>query len=455
MKRLLPLWLGLSLGWSALADPYQPKVQHSDTPKPVVLPTVPPPVEITTPSLGLEEVLKLAFQYQTSLKVAEAQVRGAQGRTEQVASALNPRFTLSSTYNDPLLVNSSLGGSFGNFLVPQGFTHSASLQQLLFDFGHSRDLTRSQESLKESAEAAYQQLQVDLVLQIKQAYYSVLQARELVRVQEESLVSRRTHVEQARARFEAGLGLPSDVTRAETALSANLYQLSTAQTNFSTRRLELNQLMGLDPRVAFELRDESEVPLAFQTSEELFERALQSRPELAQYRANLDSAQAALDAAHTQSAPVLGSSLQYQNRQQPSVESISLNLTLSFNAWDGGMQNGKIKEAEAGVDRARAELEAARQRVLGQVGQAYLQLKNAEQQVLSAQAEEANARETQRLAEGRYKVGLGILLDVLDAQAALLLAQANRVNAQTQLQISRAALVRALGETSLSKAGPS
>ena len=48
-----------------------------------------------------------------------------------------------------------------------------------------------------------------------------------------------------------------------------------------------------------------------------------------------------------------------------------------------------------------------------------------------------------------------VRLDVLDAQAALLLAQANRVNAQTQLQISRAALVRALGETSLSKAGPS
>jgi outer membrane protein len=315
-------------------------------------------------------------------------------------------------------------------------------------------LTRSQESLKESAEAAYQQLRVDLVLQIKQAYYSVLQARELVRVQEESLVSRRANVEQARARFQAGLGLPSDVTRAETALSATLFQLSTAQTNFSTRRLELNQFMGLDPRVTFELRDASEVPLDFQTSEELFDRALQARPELVQYRANLESAQAALDAAHTQSAPVLGSSLQYQNRQQPSVESISLNLTLSFNAWDGGLQNGKIKEAEAGVDRARAELEAARQRVLGQVGQAYLQLKNAEQQVLSAQAEEANARETQRLAEGRYKVGLGILLDVLDAQAALLVAQANRVNAQTQLQISRAALARALGESSLSKAGP-
>jgi outer membrane protein TolC len=47
--------------------------------------------------------------------------------------------------------------------------------------------------------------------------------------------------------------------------------------------------------------------------------------------------------------------------------------------------------------------------------------------------------------EGRYRAGLGIFLDVIDAQAALTTANANLVNAQSALDQSRAALYRALG----------
>jgi outer membrane protein TolC len=100
---------------------------------------------------------------------------------------------------------------------------------------------------------------------------------------------------------------------------------------------------------------------------------------------------------------------------------------------------------QARVDRAEAEL--ARQRVLSEVGQAYLELRTSEQRVAAATAEEANARETVRLATGRYRVGLGIFLDVVDALSALLRAQTDRVNALTQLDLSRAALARAIGET--------
>ena len=85
------------------------------------------------------------------------------------------------------------------------------------------------------------------------------------------------------------------------------------------------------------------------------------------------------------------------------------------------------------------------------VSQAYLNLKTAEQRIATADAEVANAKESLRLLEGRYQSGLGTLLDVLDAQTALLTATTNRVNNQSLVDQARAAMVHAIGGAPVSK----
>ena len=208
--------------------------------------------------------------------------------------------------------------------------------------------------------------------------------------------------------------------------------------------MQFNLALGLDPRIHLALREEEEGLVKFDSPEQLFELALAQRPELQQYKAQVASAQSTLDAAYTTSTPSISVNAAYQNRQNPSFQTLGLNMAISFQAVDGGLQDGRITEGQANLDRAKADLEGAQQRVLSQVGQAYLNLRNAEQQVTSATAEEANARETLRLTNGRYKVGLGTFLEVIDAQSALLTAQTNRVNAVTQVYLSRAALNRAV-----------
>ncbi len=439
MKKWL-LLLGL-LPMASWADPYTPQTQQAEVPKPVELPAVAVPESVPT-TMGLKEAVDTAMRFQSSLKASESQVRAADGRVRQQASGLNPKLLLQSTYTDQPLVN--VAGGFGAVFANNGWTHNATLSQLLTDFGHTRDLTAAQEHLRDANQAAYEQAQSDVALQVKQAYFNLLSTQRLVKVQEDNIANRREHVAEARARFSGGLGLPSDVTRAETALSAALFQLSQAQTNSGNNLLQFNLALGLDPRAKISLRDEEEPQLAFQTSEQLFDMALAQRPELVQFVKQVDSAQSTLDAAYTTSSPSIGVNAAYQNRAQPSIETLGINLSINFQVLDGGLQDGRITEAKANLDRARADLEGAKQRVLSQVGQAYLNLKNAEQQVSSASAEEANARETLRLTNGRYKVGLGIFLDVIDAQSALLTAQTNRVNALTQVYLSRAALTRAV-----------
>lgn len=459
MKVPVLLLLLSALAVAQPLSPYQPKVQEVAPPVQVELP--PPPGSSTDAvvPLTLADALQLAFRHQQSLRVSRSQVQAAQGRTEQVASARNPRLGIGSTYTDPLFTqaggvpatptNTTGGGAasgFTGFLAGGGWTHNVTLNQLIFDFGNTQNRIRASEQAERSAQAGYSQSQANVVRDVKQAYYNLLLAERLVAVQLENVANQRQHVSEAQARFQSGLGLPSDVTRAQTLVSTALLELTNAQSQVANNRLQLNLTMGLDPRTPVRVLEETEPPIPVDDPNALFNRALTTRPELIQFQANLASARATLDAAHTTSAPSIGASLTYQNRAVPSFSSLNLGLAINYQLFDGGLQGGVVRESQAAVDRAQAELELAQQRVKSEVGQAYVELRTSEQRVAAATAEEANARETLRLATGRYRVGLGIFLDVVDAQNAFLRAQTNRVNSLTQLDLSRATLARAIGE---------
>ncbi len=92
----------------------------------------------------------------------------------------------------------------------------------------------------------------------------------------------------------------------------------------------------------------------------------------------------------------------------------------------------------------QAQLAATTLTVTADVSQAYLNAKTAEQRLATATAGMANAEEGVRLAQGRYAAGIGVFLDVLDAQNALVTAQTNRVNAQSAINQARATLAHAL-----------
>ena len=59
----------------------------------------------------------------------------------------------------------------------------------------------------------------------------------------------------------------------------------------------------------------------------------------------------------------------------------------------------------------------------------------------------AQAQENLELAEGRYQAGVGSIVELTDAQAALTSARAQQVRAGYDLATARARLTRAVGET--------
>jgi outer membrane protein len=345
-------------------------------------------------------------------------------------------------------------GAAPNFNQDSGQAN-VTLRKLLFDFQHTRDLVQQSEELAKASAAGTDKARLDTVFQVRQGFFQTLQSQRLVQVQEANLVNRRRQLEQAQARFKAGLGLPLDVSRTQAAVAEAVLNLTQARNDAQIGLVTLATSMGIDPRTPLKLseKDLAILPVvngqtAIDKPETLYQKALELRPEMTQARSNLAAQNHGLNAAHTTSAPLINVSLGYVAGIRPiaaQTNAINLIFSINYDLFDGGLQDAKVREAEATLEATKAQLENIGQGIISEVSQAYLRMKSAEQKIQTAELQEQNASESFRLAEGRYKVGLGILLDVLDAQASLLTAQTNRVNALTQLELAKASLARSVG----------
>ncbi len=426
--------------WADPTPPIMPQIQETPPPPPITLPAAPAPTAINEKPLSATEAVALALHRQPSLIAAQAGVTASEGRVQQARSGMLPTLGVSGGY---AVESMKTAGA----TKTDGFTTAATLRQLIFDFNHTRELVRQSTVQVQSARANLTRAQSDLVFQVKQAFYTYAQNLRLVGVNEENLRNRQHHLAMSQARLQAGIGLPVDVVRAQTAVSEAVLSLNLAQNAASVSRVTLAQLLAVDPRTPIRTAEGNEPAPATDDYNALVTLAQRQRPEITQAQAAVQSAQLGTHIAGTTNAPALVGTVAWGSRgdDQPFTDhAITLGVAVQWNPFDAGLTQGRVQEAQANTLAAQAQLDSTRQSVTADVAQAYLNTKTAEQRVLTAQAEVANAEEGVRLAQGRYTAGLGVFLDVLDAQTALVTAQTNLVNTQSTINQARAALAHAV-----------
>ena len=448
-ERLLIVAACLLLALPALAEPtppIQPRITETLLPPPVELPAPTSlPADVPGTPITAEEAVQIALRHQPGITIAQAGVYAAEGRLQSTQSALLPSLDLAASHNQ---VSGNTSGLSGTTTSSPGYRFSASVNQLLFDFNHSRSLVQQAQAQQRSANANLTSVQSDLALQVKQAFYIYVQNARLVQVDEANVHATQGHLDLAQARLRAGLAPPSDVVRAQTAVADAILGLTTARANASTSRVFLAEVMGIDPLAQIQTADTEEPAFPAEDVNLLIKQALAQRPEVLQAQASRDAAANALSASRVSNAPAFGASagwLQRGDNLPLQAGSLSLGVAVQWPLVDSGFTAGLVKQAESGLQTADAQLRGVRLAVTSDVSQAFINLKTAEQRVVTADAGVANAAEGVRLTEGRYRSGLGMFLDVLDSQTALVTADTNRVNAVSAVNIARASLARAVG----------
>ncbi len=413
---------------------------HVAVPPAIVLP-VPDsvPDELQKP-LSAAEAAQIALHRQPAQVAAQQNVKAAAARSVQSAAALWPSLAVTGGYTD------TVQSPNGSTRSTDGFTTGVTMRQLLFDFERTRHLARQAAAQETAARAGLTRSQADLVQQVKQAYYAYAQALRLTTVAEANLRNRQEHLRAAQARVNSGAGLPIDVVRAETSVANAIQTLTNARNTEMVSRITLVTLMGLDARTPLTLDEQPEAVLEDADLSRLIDTALRRRPEIIQADASIRALRSGVQAARVAGAPSLVGSLGVGLRSDhfpPDQTTVTVGVALQWNLFDAGLTDGRTGEARANLAGATAQRDALLQAITAEVSQAWLTLRSAEQRVITAESEVSNAEEALRLAQGRYQAGVGVFLDVLDAQTSLVTAQTNRVNAISAINIARVALARA------------
>jgi outer membrane protein len=119
--------------------------------------------------------------------------------------------------------------------------------------------------------------------------------------------------------------------------------------------------------------------------------------------------------------------------------------SLTWPLLQGGLTRGQVREANANLAALDAQLETLRLQVRVEIEGALLDVRASKATVGAVADAVTSAEEQLRLAEGRYRAGLGNAIELGDSQLALTTAQAQAVQARFELAAARARLAVSLG----------
>jgi outer membrane protein len=427
-----------------LTPPIQPNLVPVQTPPSVAI-SPPPGAQTSTKPITAEDAGLLAVKHLPQVMIARAALKAARGRVLTAVDLLIPSISVNTGYlNEYYLNNGGSGRVFSN----TGFSSSVTLSELIFDFGRTIDSVRQYQSLRNASGFALTAAESDAAFAAKQNFYAYFQALQNVDVAQANLSDTQSNLDLAKARLNSGLGTPADVVTAQTNVASSTVSLITARNAATQAELALTLSMGIDPRTPIVPADSAEKPLSTNDSNVLVDQALKQRPDVREMEANLRATGFEVSIARKALLPSvsLSAGVATNGQLQPfSTQAASYGLTLTWNPFDVVGYRGKLDIAEADRMTAQANLQQMVLTVVSQVSQAFVNEKNAEQQVAVSTSELANATEGLRIAEGQYRAGVVTFVTVIDAETNLSTARTDLVNAKTNLQTARAAMAHALG----------
>ncbi len=333
---------------------------------------------------------------------------------------------------------------------PDAFDTRFFLRQTLFDAGSTSNLVKSIRHNITAQDYEVKKTAFDIVLGVKSAFYDVLKKRDLLDVSKTALKTAEKHLEQSQELYKEGLAPRSDVIKAEVQLSNARLDMVKAENALLSAKANLATAMGQPVTTDFDVITQNEGLIPFLPPfKDLLMLAYDQRPELKGSRARIESAKASVDQAKSGLYPNLSLDASYgwQNSEFfPNEKKWSAGLTIGIPIFEQLTTKSKISQARANLNGLKAtEIQTMRNIELD-VQQAWLSLKEAMERLDVTKKALEQAEEDMRVSEGRYKEGMGNILEVIDAQTALTQARTNNVVALYDIENAGARLDRAIGK---------
>lgn len=287
---------------------------------------------------------------------------------------------------------------------------------------------------------------------VAQDYYEILKCRSQVGVYEESVGNLQAHLENVNNKYEAGTVAMADVLSSEVNLAQGRQKLVSALSDYKVAVATFNKEVGLPPETDTNALDKLTYERFLQELPECEAYALLHRPDLFQKEYNLLENKAYKEAAKSGYRPTVDASASRSiegdgpfKSNRDSSDSWKAGISVNWNIFDNQVTKAQVKQKEASVRRAEAELQDKLSDVKLEVREAYVKLKAAEENI-NIMADVVNkAEEDYHIEEARYAAGVGTNLELMDAQNKLVEAKGEYINALYSYNVNKSSLEKAMG----------
>jgi len=279
-------------------------------------------------------------------------------------------------------------------------------------------------------------------------YLNVIKTHQAQAVAQETVDNYQLHLNNVKEQYSVDNVAKSDVLRSEVELADAQQTLLQAQNSYAVAVNTLKKQLRWKEAGELELVEEFQYVPFTMSMEDSVVYAKAHSPELEKYRLAIQSAEQSVVVAKADNKPTvsLTSGVGWSDASiGENSEDTYVGLTTSWNLFDSQVTKSKVKKAKSAVDTTRLELDAQEDAVELAAKEYYLNMKEAEKRRDTTQLAISKAKEDYSIAAAKYRVGEGVILDIIDAQLALTTAQNNDIEAQYAYADYKAKLENVMG----------
>ncbi len=405
--------------------------------------------------ITLEESLQIGLENSHFLNASRMNMVYAESKYSEVDAQRLPSLKFNGIYTrlsylDPSPI-SFAGASFQlNPSVVNNYSFRFSLQQPLFTGFKLSNASKIAEYNSLAANEQYRQDEHQLIYDIKNAYWALVRANKINDFVNENVLQIQAHLKDAQNLMDQGLLTNNDVLKIQVQLSeAQIRQIDAAN---GVKLASLNLSNTLSVPVSTELQVPQDVSFSVKQTppmDEELTKAYENRPELKAMDFRIKAGESGVKVAQSGWYPQLYVAANY-NVARPNTrifpledkykDTWDLSVNLQFDLWNWGQTSSQTDQAEAQLSQVRDNYEIVRNAITLEVTQNYLNILQAKEKIDVAQKSVGQAEENYRISSEKFKQGLLLSSEMLDAEVALLQARTNYIQSVVDYELAKARL---------------
>lgn len=412
--------------------------------------------------LTLSEAIHVALANNPDVAAAAWDSEAAQARHGYAMGARRPKLSVVGGYTHHLdeqrLLPVRQPGD-PSILSKDVFSGDLVLTMPVFTGGRLINQIKAAELLQEAANHRLARSREELVFNVSSVFFSILAQEQVIESLEFSIGALREHLSRVDALIEAQKAAKVDRMRTEVRLADVQQRLVQEENGMAIQHQALASLLGLEDRSrasAIEGDLEADEDASVPELDTALATALAGRGDYQSASAALEAQARYVEAARAGRSPTVYVQGSYGGRwaagsttgtgnELDDIGRIGVGVEIPL--FEGGQINAQIQEQRAVLAAARERLRKLDLQIRLDIETALLNIRSSRERIAAIRTAIEQAQESLRIERERYDLGKGAIVDVLDAQSALLDAQTNYYRARAEHHIALAQLKLAMGKS--------